>query len=152
MGRGRAEAAGQLNWTAGSGGGRSAGAVAGGIADAFGLDYEMRRQQPDGEQIQQRRRRGRGKAGQGAERTAHRTRMVFAVLVGRVVRFTMSAEQRQQTLLGAADLDINAAMLRRLERLGEIEGKVDGISAFRASARRLSRVDQILVRHLFTCI
>jgi hypothetical protein len=50
---------------------------------------------------------------------------MFAVLVGRAARFTMSAEQRQQTLLGAGELDVGAALLRRLERLGEVEGKVD---------------------------
>jgi hypothetical protein len=49
---------------------------------------------------------------------------MFAVLVGRAVRFTMSAEQPQQTLLGAADLNVRAAMVRRLDRLGEVEGEV----------------------------
>ena len=125
MGRGRAEAARQLNRTGGSGDGRGARAVSGGSAGAFGLGYEMRCRQPHGEQGQQRRRCGRGKAGESAERAAHRARVMFAVLVGRAVRFTMSAEQRQQTPLGAADLDVSAAVLRRLERLGEIEGDVD---------------------------
>ena len=50
---------------------------------------------------------------------------MFAVLVGRAVRFRMSAEHGQQTPLGAAGLDVGAAVLRRLERLGEVEGKVD---------------------------
>jgi hypothetical protein len=55
---------------------------------------------------------------------------MFAMIVGRVVRFGMSAEQRQQTLLDApdlevGDLEVGDAMLRRLERLGEIEGNVD---------------------------
>jgi hypothetical protein len=50
---------------------------------------------------------------------------MFAVLVGGAVRFTMSAERRQQTPLGAADPGMNAALVLRLERLGEIEGKVD---------------------------
>ena len=125
MGRGRAEAARQLNRTAGSGEGRGAGAVSGGTAGAFGLDYGIRIRQPRGAQDQQRRRRGRGKAGQGAERAAHRARVMFAVLVRRAVRFTMSAEQRQQTLLGAADLEVGAALPRRLDRLGEVEGEVD---------------------------
>ena len=123
MGRGRAEAARQLNGTAGSGEGRSAGAVSGGSADAFGLDYKMRLRQPHGEQSQQRRRRRRGKAGQRAERAAHRARVMFAVLVGRAVRFTMSAQQRQQTPLGAIDLAMGTAL--RPERLGEVKAKVD---------------------------
>src|SRR5205085_5251253 len=54
-----------------------------------------------------------------------RTPAMFAVLVGRAVRLTMSAEQRQQTLLGAIDLEMGAALLRRLERLGEVEGNMD---------------------------
>ena len=37
----------------------------------------------------------------------------------------MSAEQRQQTPLGAIDLGVGATLVRRLERLGEVEGKVD---------------------------
>ena len=125
MGRSRAEAARQLNRTAGSGEGRSAGAVSGGSAGAFGLDYGRRLRQPQGEHSQQHRRRGRGKAGQGAECAAHRAGAMFAVLVRRAIRFTMSTEQRQQTLLDAANLEMGAALLRRLERLGEIEGKVD---------------------------
>ena len=125
IGRGRAEAARQLNRTAGLGDWGSAGTVSGRSAGAFGLGYEMRRREPHGGQCQRRRRRGRGKAGQGAERAAHRACVMFAVFAGCAVRFTMSAEQRQQTLLCAAGLDVRAAMLRRLDRLGEIEGKVD---------------------------
>jgi hypothetical protein len=51
---------------------------------------------------------------------------MFTMLVGRAVRFTVSAEQRQQTLLGIADLDMGAALLRGPKRaLGEVEGQVD---------------------------
>src|SRR5258708_29059474 len=98
------------------GDGRSAGAVSGGGADALGLDYRMRCRQPLGEQGQQRHRRGWGEAGQGAERAAHRAHVMFAVLVGRA-RFTMSAEQRQQTLLGAAGAELGPPLLRRLQHL-----------------------------------
>ena len=123
-GRNRAEAVRQLNRT-GSGDGRSAGAVRGGSADAFGLDYGMRCRQPHGEQSQHCHRRGRGKAGQSTERAAHRACVMFAVLVGRAARFTMPAEQRQQTPLGVITLDLGAAVLGRFKRLGEVEGKVD---------------------------
>jgi hypothetical protein len=50
---------------------------------------------------------------------------MFAVLVGGAVSFRMSAEQGQQTPLGAAHLGMNAALVLRLERVGEIEGEVD---------------------------
>jgi hypothetical protein len=85
----------------------------------------MRGRQPNREWDRQCRRRGRGEGSQGAERAAHRARVMFAMIAGRAVCFRVSAEQRQQTLLDAADLEVGDAMLRRLGRLGEIEGKVD---------------------------
>ena len=50
--------------------------------------------------------------------------LVFVVLVGRTLRFTMAAEQRQQTMLGTTGLLI-CGMPRRRERLGKVERQVD---------------------------
>jgi len=50
--------------------------------------------------------------------------LVFAVLVGRALRFMMAAEQRQQMTLGTTGLLIHG-MLRRCERLGKVERQVD---------------------------
>ncbi len=125
MARDRAEAAGHRGESAGSGEGGSAGAVSGGSAGAFGLDYGMCCRPPHGGQSQQRDRRRRGKAGQRAERAAYRARVMFGVLVGRAARFTMADKQHQQTPLGATDLDVGTALVRRLEYLGEAEGKMN---------------------------
>ena len=72
---------------------------------------------------------------------------MFAVLVGRAARFTMSAEQRQQTLLGAIDLDVGAALVRRLERLGEVEGKVHRHQRVEREREEAKPWAQILPRH-----
>ena len=114
----------QLRVTAGSGGGRSAGAVSGWNAGAFSLDYEMRRRQPRRERDRQRRRTGWRQAGQGAERAAHGTRVMFVVLIGLAI-VAMPGKQRQQRPFGITDLGVGAAQACRLERLGEVEGKVD---------------------------
>jgi hypothetical protein len=109
MGRGRAEAARQLDKTAGSGERRSAGAISGGSADAFGLDYGMRRRQPGRGWERQCCRRRRGDGGQRANRAAHRARVMFAVFFGLALRVTMSAEQRQQLPFAVIDLGVGAA-------------------------------------------
>ena len=114
----------QLRVTAGSGGGRSAGAVSGWNPGAFSLDYEMRRRQPRRERDRQRRRTGWGQAGQSAERAAHGTRVMFVVLIGLAI-VAMPGKQRQQRPFGITDLCVGTAQLYRLERLGEVEGKVD---------------------------
>src|SRR6516165_1217308 len=108
----------QLRVTAGSGGGRSAGAVSGWNAGAFSLDYEMRRRQPRRERDRQRRRTGWRQAGQGAERAAHGTRVMFVVLIGLAIRVAMAAEHRQQRPFGITDLGVGSAQMRRLERFG----------------------------------
>ena len=111
--------------TAGSGGGRSAGALSGWNAGAFSLDYEMRRRQPRRERDRQRRRTGWRQAGQGTERAAHGTRVMFVVLIGLAIRVAMAAEHRQQRPLGTTDLCVGTTQVCRLERVGEVEGKVD---------------------------
>jgi len=85
----------------------------------------MRRRQRGGRRERQRWRRCQDEAGERVERTAHRTRVMFVVLVGLAVRLTISADQRQNMALGIFTLGVSAA-LRRPEHLGEVESKVDG--------------------------
>ena len=85
----------------------------------------MRRRQPRRERDRQRRRTGWRQAGQGAERAAHGTRVMFVVLIGLAIRVAMAAEHRQQRPFGITDLCVGTAPVCRLERLGEVEGKVE---------------------------
>jgi len=125
MCRGRVERGRRLIGMAGSGEGRSAGAVSGWSACAFSLDYEMRRRQPGRERDGQRRRTGWRQACQRAERAAHGTRVMFVVLIGLAVRVAMPAKQRKQSPFGITGLGVGATQMCRLERLGYVEGKVD---------------------------
>ena len=50
---------------------------------------------------------------------------MFVVLIGLAIRVAMAAEHRQQRPFGITDLGVGTAQMRRLERLGEVEGKVD---------------------------
>ena len=50
---------------------------------------------------------------------------MFVVLIGLAIRVAMAAEHRQQRPFGITDLCVGTAQLYRLERLGEVEGKVD---------------------------
>ena len=54
---------------------------------------------------------------------------MFAVLAGFVVGLTMSGEQRQHMSFDAAALGVvvgvASSMMRRIQRLGDIEGDVD---------------------------
>ena len=49
---------------------------------------------------------------------------MFAVFFGLAARVTMSAEQRQQLPFAVVDLGVGATLMRRLERLGKLEGKM----------------------------
>jgi hypothetical protein len=50
--------------------------------------------------------------------------MMFAVAFGLAVRVTMSAEQRQQLPFTVVDRGVGATLMRRLERLGKVKGKM----------------------------
>jgi len=50
---------------------------------------------------------------------------MFVVLIGLAIRVAMPGKQRQQRPFGITDLCVGAAQVCRLERLGEVEGKVD---------------------------
>ena len=50
---------------------------------------------------------------------------MFVVLIGLAIRVAMPAGQRQQRPFGITGLGAGPAQVRRLERLGEVEGKVD---------------------------
>ena len=50
---------------------------------------------------------------------------MFVVLIGLAIRVAMAGKHRQQRPFGITDLCVGAAQACRLERLGEVEGKVD---------------------------
>ena len=50
---------------------------------------------------------------------------MFVALIRLPIRVAMAAEHRQQRPFGITDLGVGTAQMRRLERLGEVEGKVD---------------------------
>ena len=50
---------------------------------------------------------------------------MFVVLIGLAIRVAMAGKHRQQRPFGITDLCVGAAQLCRLERLGEVESKVD---------------------------
>ena len=50
---------------------------------------------------------------------------MFVVLIGLAIRVAMAAEHRQQRPFGITDLGVGTAQMRRLERLGEVEGEAD---------------------------
>ena len=50
---------------------------------------------------------------------------MFVELIGLAIRVAMPGKQRQQRPFGITDLCVGAAQVCRLERLGEVEGKVD---------------------------
>ena len=52
--------------------------------------------------------------------------MMFAMLAGFVIRRSVSDEQCQQMPFDATGLGVATVLARRLERLGEVEGHVDG--------------------------
>jgi hypothetical protein len=50
---------------------------------------------------------------------------MFVVLIGLAIRVAMAGKHRQQRPFGITDLCVGTAQLYGLERLGEVEGKVD---------------------------
>ena len=50
---------------------------------------------------------------------------MFVALIRLPIRVAMAAEHRQQRPLGTTDLCVGTTQVCRLERVGEVEGKVD---------------------------